>query len=487
MKFNKKPLDYNFIKKWSKYGINQIILSILYRRNIVDDNDLIDFVNPIFENIIQPFEFPQIDLAYKRLSQALENNEKILVFGDRDVDGTTSVSILFSFLQKYTNNIFWEVPTGEDVYGLDRKKFANWRKNGYSLCITVDCGITNVNEIEELKTLGIDTIIIDHHKPLETVPNSISIVNPKCEKDFKFTDIAACGVVFIFIYGFLIYKSFIYNKKIIVVYEENNIIKVDSYINLIYQSQTVINSIFDIKNISKDLIYFYSDSLTIEDGIKLNNLFTKETIINQPEDKSKIVKLIFFNNILREIEDIEKIKEEYLPVVMFGLIADVMPIIKTNRIFVKLGLEHLRNNKNINLSTLFKKINIDISLCSSKDVAWNICPILNASGRIGCANVTVDFLTAKKDIETKVSLMLGNNEERKKKGEDAFNVFIEDLHSNKKYYDDNLTFFYSEKIARGITGITATKIANQVNCPVIVAAKEGEYYTGSMRGKSNVH
>ena len=86
--------------------VNQIVLSILYRRGLTKDLDLIDYIDPIFENIIQPFEFTFIDKAFERLSTAIINKERILIFGDRDVDGTSSVAILYDFLKGYTDNIF---------------------------------------------------------------------------------------------------------------------------------------------------------------------------------------------------------------------------------------------------------------------------------------------------------------------------------------------------------------------------------------------
>ncbi len=486
MRFNKKPLDHKFIKKWTMLKVNQIVLSILYRRGLTKDLDLIDYIDPIFENIIQPFEFTFIDKAFERLSTAIINKERILIFGDRDVDGTSSVAILYDFLKGYTDNIFWEVPTGEDIYGLDIAKFGKWKELGYSLCITVDCGITNVNEINLLKKYNIDTIVIDHHKPLEVIPDAVSIINPKCENSFLFSDIAACGVVFLFIYGFLIYKSNIYNKKISVIYYDNNCFKLDTYVNFVLHDRQILKNT-DLQSTKDNLIFSYTDKVVLDNIPLLQNSFDKNNFISSLDDISQQAKISLFNKIQKEIDGLEKIKELYLPIVMLGLIADIMPMVKTNRTLIKLGIKYLKNNKNKNLTVLLKKINIDTDLCISKDFAWNICPILNASGRMGKASATVDFFIAKSDVESKVASMITNNEDRKRVGEEAFNIFKNDIESNKKHYNDNLIFFYSEKISRGITGITANKISNQINCPVIVCAKEGIYYTGSMRGKSSMH
>ncbi|HPO50336.1 MAG TPA: DHH family phosphoesterase, partial [Spirochaetota bacterium] len=348
MKIIKTPLDFAFIKKWTNAGLDPIALSILYRRNVFKEDDLLDFFSPVFENIIQPFEFTDIEAAYKRFAQALENKEKIIIFGDRDVDGTTSVSILYDFIKQNNDNVFWEVPVGLDVYGLDKKKFESWKAKGYTLCITVDCGITNVKEIEELKRLGIDAIIIDHHKPLEILPECAGIVNPKCEKKFEFNDIAACGVVFLFIYGYLIYKSAFFNKKIAVVFSNEGKIIVDIYKNFIFQGTAVLNDIEEVKRTDSDRVYFLTDK-SDERGKLINN-FHKKSFINILKDKRLFTRLILFNNLLKEIDGLEKIKESYLPFVTLGLIADVMPVIKTNRILISIGLSYIRDKKNYNLT-----------------------------------------------------------------------------------------------------------------------------------------
>ncbi|OHD07124.1 MAG: single-stranded-DNA-specific exonuclease RecJ, partial [Spirochaetes bacterium GWB1_27_13] len=493
----KKELNVDFINKWMKKGLNPIILSILSRRDTTKEEDLLDFLYPTFENIYSPYIFENISVAYQRIDLAIKNNEKIIIFGDRDVDGTTSTAIIFKFLKLLNANVSWEVPLGEDLYGLHKNKFTDWSEKKYSLCITVDCGITNIGEVEELKKIGIETIIIDHHKPLDNKPDAVCIINPKCEKSLSFTDIAACGVSFLFVYGYLIYKNKIFNKKIALIYSYNNQIKLDIYQNLICTHSLNLSSLNEILESHFDYYFLYSDKQVDLTKIKniveqkkiniISNNFPKDSFVSLLENTGLRAKLNLFKIILKSIDKLEDIKSNFLPLAMLGLIADIMPLHKTNRIIVKYGMEYLKQQKLTNLIKLCEKIKFDYSTANAKDISWQLCPILNSSGRMGSANQTVNFLIAEDNLTEIIDLMIVNNELRKKKGEEAYNSFIDKLEENKFLYENKLTFFYSEEIHKGITGITANKLASETNCPTIVAAIEGDYFTGSIRGKSDHH
>jgi single-stranded-DNA-specific exonuclease len=493
MKRIKKQLNSDFIKKWMNRGINPILLSILNRRNVSDEIELLNILNPSFENIMSPFLFTNIINAFIRLKKAIETKEKIIIFGDRDVDGTTSVAIIVDFLKKYNADVSWEVPLSDDHYGLTHDKVNDW-KDKYNLCITVDCGITNIEEVRELKEYGIETIVIDHHAPLENVPNAVSIVNPKCENDLLFKDIAACGVTFLFCYGFLFFQNKYFEKTVGVFYKDRNDFKVDSYKNFIFLESFHLKNNDDFNKVKYDYYFCYSENeefskivLNLNKDIILLNYKSDKSFFNLLDNYSKKAEIGLNSYIQNQIMNIQYIKNEYLPLVMLGLVADIMPLIKTNRILTKLGLNIFKEKKLNNFNVLFNRLNFDIDTASVKDFAWNICPTLNASGRMGIANLTVEFFLNKEKPEEIIEKMITNNEKRKIKGEEAYNCFIKEISANKQMYNNELTFFYSDEIHRGITGITATKLSQESNCPTIVASIEGEYFTGSMRGKANYH
>lgn len=496
MKIEKKPLDIDFIKEWMSKGLNPIVLSILNRRNISTNEKLLNFFYPLFENILSPFEFHNIIIAYNRLDKAIANNEKIIISGDKDVDGTTSTVILINFLKKYLSNIDWVVPISDDPYGIHPEKIKEWTKNDYSLCITVDCGITNTDEIAYLKENNIDTIIIDHHQPLSVLPDAVSIINPKCEKTISLTNIAACGVTFIFILGYLFYKSMYFNKIHTVIYKKNNDYFINSYKNLktIKENQKI--TLQELNTIESDFVYFYSDQTTtinndVSKNFNIKSLHPIYKIYKNPNldfhtDNLKI-KLSLNHFLFETIKDIAQIKKEYLYLVLLGTIADIMPLCDTNRILTFYGLYYLKKFKPENLSHLCSLINLDIKTLTSKDIAWSICPLLNAPGRMGTADKTVNFLL-NEEINTEIANDIINiNEDRKKNGNKAYNLFLDKITDNKALYNNRLTFFYSNDIHKGITGITAAKLANHTNCPTFVAAKDGEYYSGSIRGETEFH
>ncbi|MBN2545319.1 MAG: single-stranded-DNA-specific exonuclease RecJ [Spirochaetes bacterium] len=496
MRFIKKEVDLKFIKKWMQTGINPIILAILDRRKLISDSDIINSIFPVFENILSPFLFEDIIKAYERINKAIADKEKILIFGDRDVDGTSSISILFDYLENINANVSWEVPVKNDPYGLNKNKFNKWIKNGINLCITVDCGITNLEEIKLLKESNIDSIIIDHHEPHSNLPDAYAIINPKSSKTFPFTYLAACGVVFLFIIGHIIFNSHFFNRKSVILYGINSKYYLDIYTNLHLTDTHSIKNLTDINKFNIDDLYIYDTCIKNPDNIfksikskiiKLQNI-TKIYKNKLFEDISLnlCTKLSFYNYIFERLDKIENLKKKYLPLVMLGTIADIMPIIDINRIFTHLGFYYLKKNPSENFINLFDQIKLDINTIDSKDISWIICPLLNSPGRLGDANKTVNFLL-NKNKNSIVKEIININTERKIKGDKAFKNFSININENKNFYNNHLTFFYSDEIDRGITGITALKISKQTKSPSIVAAKEGDFYSGSIRGDGNFH
>ena len=186
------------IKKFQdKYGINKLLATILSNRNI-EEKDIEVFLNPTRKDFHNPFFMPDMEKAVNRILEAIEKKQKILIYGDYDVDGITSTTVLKSFLQDRGLTVFEYIPNRlYEGYGLNKKAIESISKGNYDLIITVDCGISAVEEIEYANTLGIETIITDHHEPGEILPNALAVVDAK-RKDNKypFRELAGVGVVF---------------------------------------------------------------------------------------------------------------------------------------------------------------------------------------------------------------------------------------------------------------------------------------------------
>ena len=180
-----------------KFNINKLLASILVNRNIQEDK--IDvFLNPTRQDFHNPFLMPDMDIAVDRIIKAINNKEKIIIYGDYDVDGITSITVLKSFLEERNIDVNQYIPNRlEEGYGLNKTAIDEIAKNDYDLMITVDCGISGVEEIEYANSLGLETIVTDHHEVGDILPNAIAVVDAK-RKDNKYPcrDLAGVGVVF---------------------------------------------------------------------------------------------------------------------------------------------------------------------------------------------------------------------------------------------------------------------------------------------------
>ena len=199
-------------KKWECYNIDDnkveelveqkhisnLLASILVNRGITEEKELEVFLNPTRKDFYDPFLLPDMEIAVDRIIKAVNNKEKIMIYGDYDADGITSVSVL----KKYLNQIGLE--TGEYIpnrlnegYGLNKEAILKIYNMGYKLMVTVDCGISGLEEVEYANTLGIETIITDHHEPAEQLPNAIAVIDAKRKDNiYPFNQLAGVGVVF---------------------------------------------------------------------------------------------------------------------------------------------------------------------------------------------------------------------------------------------------------------------------------------------------
>ena len=182
----------------NEFNIDRLLASILVNRNITNTKDIRIFLEPTRQDFHNPFLMPDMEIAVQRIIKAIEYKEKIIIYGDYDVDGITSITVLKKFLTQRGLEVETYVPNRLDEgYGLNPQAIEKIAQEGFKLMITVDCGISGIEEVEKAKTLGIETIITDHHEPLDELPNAIAVIDAK-RKDNKypFNQLAGVGVVF---------------------------------------------------------------------------------------------------------------------------------------------------------------------------------------------------------------------------------------------------------------------------------------------------
>lgn len=200
---NKKWEYYNSDEKiveelQEKFNISKLLATILANRGIIEDEKVRKFLEPTREDFYDPFLMPDMEVAINRIIEAINKNEKIMIYGDYDVDGITSISVLQKFLKEREVEVSSYIPNRlEEGYGLNKEAIKGIYDKGYRLMITVDCGISAIEEIEYANSLGITTITTDHHEPLEELPKALAVIDAK-RKDNKypFNQLAGVGVVF---------------------------------------------------------------------------------------------------------------------------------------------------------------------------------------------------------------------------------------------------------------------------------------------------
>jgi single-stranded-DNA-specific exonuclease len=201
----KKPGDINDVKHLSaKLNVDMTIANLLVQRNIRTFEEAKAFFRPRLSDLHDPFLMKDMDKAVERLRQAIERQEKVLIYGDYDVDGTTSVAMMYLFLKDKISRVDFYIPDRySEGYGISPKSIEYAADNSYSLVIVLDCGIKAIEKIAYARTRHVDFIICDHHNPSDRLPDAVAVLDPKrpdCEYPYK--ELSGCGVGFKFLLAY---------------------------------------------------------------------------------------------------------------------------------------------------------------------------------------------------------------------------------------------------------------------------------------------
>ncbi|MGN1219836.1 MAG: single-stranded-DNA-specific exonuclease RecJ [Candidatus Cryptobacteroides sp.] len=182
----------------SELGVDPVLSELLVQRGVRTFQQARSFFRPDLGNLYDPFLMKDMDKAVERLRKAVTSGEKILVYGDYDVDGTTAVSLVYSFLSNLTRDVDFYIPERYDEgYGVSYKGIDWASENGFTLIITLDCGIKANEKVDYAQAKGIDMIICDHHLPENELPRAMAVLDPKREDcTYPFDDLSGCGVGF---------------------------------------------------------------------------------------------------------------------------------------------------------------------------------------------------------------------------------------------------------------------------------------------------
>jgi single-stranded-DNA-specific exonuclease len=380
-------------------GLTPIVSQILMNRDITNIDAALRYLSPSLGDLHNPFLMQDMRKAVDRLVRAIRLREKVVIYGDYDADGITSVVALFRFLKQIHEQVTYYIPDRiTEGYGLNRQAVERLRSEGTALIVTVDCGISDHESIAHARGLGMDTVILDHHELSDTLPVAVAAVNPhRTDCSFPFKNLAAVGIVF----NFLI--------ALRGVLREEGYWKDNGYPNL----------------------------------------------------------------------------REYLDLVALGTLGDIAPLVDENRIFVKVGLDVMTEDRRVGINALKLVSGIENQTIDSNKASFSIIPRINAAGRIALAKDAVELLLAESperanELARKLD---GLNRKRQVMEKEIFNELLEQAEDRFETGEMGPLVFSSPKWHPGVIGIAASRMVDRFGRPVIlISIKDG---VGKGSGRSD--
>lgn len=376
----------------------QLLTSVLYNRGIRTPEQAQKFLKPSLDDLADSMSLSHMQAALDRCLQAFENGESVLIFGDNDVDGVTSTTLVYQFFSQLEVNVRYFLPRRkEDGHGFNEETLTAALSSGKpDLLITVDCGMSGHKEVEYLKSLGIDVLIVDHHAPPEILPDTL-ILNPKLPDDpFPYKDLAAVGVVFHLVQALI---------------EES----------------------------------------------KRRHIYDK--LHQQPP----------------ELLDM-------LDLVCLGTIADVVPLLGENRMFVSVGLDVIRKRKRSGIAALLSDVGADEHYITERTICYRLAPRINAAGRMGDPNECVELLTAYRFTTAQtIAKSLENYNHLRQNAEAAMINEATAMAQQQVLEGRKIIVIARENWQQGILGIISSRILDKFYKPTVVISIADGKGRGSAR------
>lgn len=529
MIWEKPPLDQDRARALaSRYDLDLLTASILARRGLGDPQDMMFLMldDPLFQH--NPFLFVEMEDAVDRILGAREEGEKVLVFGDRDVDGITSTALLVEALQDMGIEVSWRLPMGDEPYSITIEAVEDFAAADGSLIITVDCGISSVREIDRARELGIDTIIVDHHLPPEEIPRAYAVINPKVEDSgYPFRDLAGCAVASKLVWALRLAETEFYNAPLTLlnIRPGNNTYVLEAVLmqNLEVQDRLVENLVPGIVEIDRTRLgKFFGGQILVYDAKPqeemLRRIFGRDANIGLIDLAPKIGQILpvvrgksllrlrelsrlgrFREDPLGEIDVLinlfiswvikshPKLADGYsygLDLVAIGTVADMMPIRDENRLLVKSGLKLLNSPApRDGLLELLRAQNLLGKPLGSREIAWQIGPAINATGRMGEPDKAARLLLSKhrEERESLAQGVVELNRMRKKIGDELWDLILPEARTSFEQNGEKFILVCNDRLHRGITGILASRLANNFDVPAAVCAVLEDKIVGSLR------
>lgn len=379
-------------------GTSEACATVLVRRGQGSMDAAKLFLAPEMRHLHDPFLMRDMDRAVERILSAIAARERILIYGDYDVDGTTAVVILKKALEFLGAAVNYYIPVRlVDGYGMRDEPLERAREEGHRLIISVDCGIRSHSVVETARRIGLDVIITDHHLPETDLPKALAILNPQ-RTDCEYPEKILCGA-----------------------------------------------------------------------GVAF-----------------KLAQALFLAS---NLENSDAVIASFLKIAAIGTIADVVPLVRENRVIVRCGLEGLARPRNRGLEALLEVCDLLNKPIRAEDVAFRIAPRINAAGRMAVAQAVVElFSTVDRDHARALATQLNaQNQERQRVEGRIIEEILTQLEADVSLSRDLVIVLASEGWHRGVIGIAASRIAERLHRPVVIISIENGIGHGSGRSIAGFH
>ncbi len=546
-KWIKPPVDSDRVRAVAElYNLDLLTAAILTRRNMSEPEQIGFFLEDDERFLHNPFLFPQMERAVERVLSAVEAGEKVLVCGDKDADGITSTVLMIQALRSVGIEPEWRVPVGEETYGLSIEVLEAKAVENITLVITVDCGITEFAEIELANHLGMDVLVFDHHMPRgNEIPAAYAIVNPRIPGDYPFNGLCAAGVVSKFQWALCFAGTELWCEEFCLIH-----VSVDNRTNpdnngfessIVFEALKMRNLVeIQRLHVSQDegeagrnealrfidgqLLFTYGKAnqvplisnffgtddvhvIDIEPDLTSTFPSLKGHSVEKLEGRSRLAQyfpgqkgiLSTLGNLLitlytRRFSESFNMWRRDLDLVAIATLADLMPLLDENRILVGLGINRLNaidgiKERRTALRELLIQQEFHEGRIDSVEIAWQLCPLINASGRMGRADVAVEFLLSNDTsrITALSSELIGFNKKRRALGNQIWESILPAAYQSRDEFSGRMAIVADNEIPRGITGILASRLQKTLGVTSVVISRRMENASGSIRSNAGIN
>jgi single-stranded-DNA-specific exonuclease len=519
MKWTKREIAPQTVKELAgRYGLDLLSASILARRGVTAPSDILYYLEDDPRYLHNPFQFAQMEDAVDRILLAADEGEKVMVFGDRDTDGVTATVLMVESLRELGIEASWRVPLGTEPYGLSIAAVEAFAAQGGTLIVTVDCGISNHAEVERAAALGVDVVVVDHHR-LQSgePPAAVAVIDPKLEDSgYPFRDLAGCGVVYKVACALKLARTGIYKQQVALLnvrpVNEAYLVEAIRLSNLVETgriSETIVPGMVNLER-TRLVPFLQGRQIFVWDGELQKRLLAKAlgtgaevhfydfapdagAFIPQTRGQSlprlKELSRIgrYRDGALEEIDVLANLFVSFalkkadwfgeddlakLQLAALGTVADLMPLRDENRILVRRGLASLNARPRDGLSELLQKLNLLGRKLGASDIAWQVTPTINSAGRMGTADAAVSLFLegGRPEREARADQIIQMNQERRRLGGEVWDRVYPLARESLAEHGDKLVVVGSEGVHRGITGLIASRVTQVMKVPAIIAS-----------------